>query len=125
MEEWKPVPGYEGHYEVSSEGRVRSLRRELYSDRWAGYRTISERIMKPTPGGTIGYLAVTLRLNRQPKTHTVHTLVAAAFLGPRPEGMDVMHADDDPQNNRLENLSYGTRSENNYQRWRGMKKNRF
>ena len=125
MEEWKPVPGYEGHYEVSSEGRVRSLRRELYSDRWAGYRTISERIMKPTPGGTIGYLAVTLRLNRQPKTHTVHTLVAAAFLGPRPEGMDVMHADDDPQNNRLENLSYGTRSENNYQRWRGLKKNRF
>lgn len=118
MEEWKPVPGYEGHYEVSSEGRVRSLRRELYSDRWAGYRTIGERIMKPTPGGTIGYLSVDLRLNRQRKTHTVHTLVAAAFLGPRPEGMDVMHADDDPQNNRLENLSYGTRSENNRQMWR-------
>lgn len=125
MEEWKPVPGYEGHYEVSSEGRVRSLRRELYSDRWAGYRTISERILKATPGGTIGYLSVSLRLNRQRKTHAVHTLVAAAFLGPRPEGMDVMHADDDPQNNRLANLSYGTRSENNYQRWRGMKKNRF
>lgn len=114
-EEWRPVPGYEGHYEVSSEGRVRSLRREVYSDRWKGYRTLSERIMKTSTAGTMGHLKVSLHKDRQRKQFGVHVLVALAFIGPRPEGMDVMHGDDDPTNNRLENLSYGSRSENNRQ----------
>lgn len=54
----------------------------------------------------------------KPRHHQIHRLVLRAFVGPCPEGMEVLHADDDPMNNNLGNLRYGTRSENQYDRVR-------
>ena len=103
-ERWLPVPGYEGRYDVSDLGRGRS---------WVspGRRT-QPRILKSSPTSA-GYLAVSLtRGDGRKTTRTIHSLVAAAFLGPRPAGQEVRHLDGNPLNNTLGNLAYGTRSEN-------------
>jgi hypothetical protein len=109
QEVWQPIPGFEG-YEASSLGRVRSFRR--HGGRGRGLVTVP-RIKKVHPGAA-GYLAVTLQKpdgNRCSK-YAVHSLVAAAFLGPRPDGMQVAHADGNKLNARLDNLRYATPLEN-------------
>lgn len=113
-ERWKPVVGYEGYYEVSSWGRVRSLDRE-YVDALGRNRRVVGRVLRPSTCSK-GYQKVTLSLSGDCRNHSVHVLVAAAFIGPRPVGFDVMHADDNPSNNHVSNLSYGTPAENNRQR---------
>lgn len=90
-EVWKPIPGEE-HYEVSNLGRVKSLRRNL--------------ILRPYAANT--YRKVRLSNRRE----YVHRLVAEAFLGGIPKGMEVNHIDFDKTNNRLENLEIVTRSQN-------------
>jgi hypothetical protein len=97
FETWAPIPGYEGRWEASTEGRIRSLPR----------RRTRGGVLKPRVNKR-GYLS--LVLGRE--THEVHRLVALAFLGPRPEGGEVRHVDGNPLNPRLSNLTYGTRSEN-------------
>lgn len=110
MEEWRPVPGHEGHYEVSSEGRVRSLDRRVAHPRHGAInvkgKPLAQRLDRH------GYKIVNLWRDGVMKARKVHQIVLEAFVGPRPEGIEVMHADDDRTNNRLENLSYGTRQEN-------------
>lgn len=99
LEYWKPVLGYEGSYEVSNTGRVRSFRRG--------------RLLDLRPGATsVRYFSVALGRNN---TRMIHDLVAAAFLGPRPPGAQVLHLDGTRVNNRVSNLRYGTRSENRKQ----------
>lgn len=100
-ERWLPVVGYEGFYEVSDWGRVRSLPR----------KKCRGTILKPQPLPS-GYLNVGLSVNNVVRSRTVHILVAAAFLGTRPPGMEVCHGDGNPANNRLGNLRYGTPAEN-------------
>ena len=111
MEEWRPVSGYEGLYEVSSLGRVRSLPRvwEQVSKHGTLHKhTSSGRTLKP--GLTRqGYPSVVLGRRR---TRLVHRLVAEAFLGPCPAGKEVRHLDGTRTNNTISNLAYGTRSEN-------------
>jgi hypothetical protein len=104
VEQWRPVPGYEGLYEVSDQGRVRSL----YE--WRG-RAPAGHLLK---GGIspYGYRLLTLAKGGDYWSVPVHHLVTLAFLGPRPEGAHVRHLDGNPLNNRLENLLYGTRSLN-------------
>lgn len=110
-EVWLPVVGYEGLYEVSDWGRVRSVDRTIVdsigrSRFWPG-KVLS---FKPHPGGRP---VVGLTRGGRSKTALVHTLVAAAFIGPRPKGSEVRHwPDPDPTNNRPSNLQYGTKSEN-------------
>lgn len=104
-ERWLPVPGWEELYEVSDLGRVRSL------TRWTPAGTRKGRMMKMNVDPS-GYFQLGFRRNGKNRTQKVHQLVAAAFLGPRPEGMEVRHLDGDPLNNRLDNLAYGTPSEN-------------
>jgi len=99
MELWKMVAGYEGLYEVSDRGRVRSVR---------GNRS---RVLKVSRGSN-GYLTVGLYRGGEQKTHAVHRLVAAAFIGPRPEGMQVNHVDAEKPNNAAVNLEYCTPSAN-------------
>lgn len=106
-EEWRPVVDYEGRYEVSSHGRVRSLDR-IITDRAGHSRRHTGRIMS-TPLNGMG--RPSLMLGGQ-NSQRVSNLVAAAFLGPRPPGQVVRHWDDDPTNNRVENLLYGTQSDN-------------
>lgn len=101
VEEWRPIESSPG-YEVSDLGRVRS-----YRDR-QGHPSAEPRIM--VLQATIhGYLWIKLGRQRQA---AVHRLVADAFLGPRPPGMECRHLDGDRSNAALGNLAYGTRSEN-------------
>ena len=93
IEEFRDVVGYEGLYQVSNLGRVKSL------------RFGKERIMKPT--SEIGkYLKINLRKDGKAKRRTVHQLVAEAFLGHVPCGhaIEVDHINEDKLNNRLDNL---------------------
>lgn len=112
-ERWRAIPGYEGLYEASSEGRIRSLDREVRTGIDAR-RVIKGRILSQVPGA-YGYLLVGLYLRGGGKrrTYAVHSLVVATFHGPRPsEDHECCHWDNDRTNNRASNLRWGTRSEN-------------
>ena len=111
-EEWRPVVGWESTHEVSSLGRVRRL------DRWvkhpSGKRVFSPgHVMSGSVKGHI-YRRVGLAVDRYERTVYVHQIVAAAFLGPRPRGLEVCHGNGNPLDNRVENLRYDTPSENSY-----------
>lgn len=107
-EQWLPVPGYAGRYEVSDQGRVRSLER-IEIDALGRRRPIAGRILIAVRL-TGGYAAVKLPPPRN--TVRIHTLVMEAFVGPRPPDMYVLHRNGDPMDPRLTNLRYGTPSEN-------------
>lgn len=110
-EQWRPIPGYEGHYEVSDHGRVRSIDRKV-SHAASGHITLKGRMLKPAKGKR-GYFHVNLTKERRGKTFTVHRLVALAFIGEPPfAGADCCHWDDDKENNHVSNLRWGTRSDN-------------
>ena len=109
---WLPVVGYEGHYEVSNRGRVRSLHRIVKHSRDKGEDRIKARMMAIPVNRGHGYRQVTLSHDSKKKTFLVHRLVAAAFIGPCPEGEEVLHGIAGSLNNSVENLRYGTRSEN-------------
>ena len=105
-EVWKDVAEYEGFYQVSNKGNVRSVeRRDSRGHRRGG------RILKPTYD-TDGYLRVTLCKNGKHKTKKVHRLVAEAFI-PNPESLPhVNHIDEIKDNNELSNLEYCTHKYN-------------
>jgi hypothetical protein len=111
---WAPVLGFEGLYDVSSDGRVKSLERTTL--RIDG-RTVSihERILKPAQRAA-GYLHVCLRKDGSYHTRTVHKLVLEAFVGKRPSGMECCHCNGDPSDNRLINLRWDTPKSNGYDR---------
>lgn len=96
-EEWKPVVGLEGHYEVSNLGRVRSARTKRG---------------KVTGRNDRGYTIVRLWRDGKPKAYSVHRMVARAFLGPCPDGHEVNHKDGKRNNAAVENLEYLTHSDN-------------
>lgn len=108
MEEiWKPIKGFEGHYEVSNYGRIRSL--DYYSVMRDGRRkTVKGRIMSQIPD-RYGYPCVNLYdENHKMKHLTVHRLVAIAFI-PNPNNLPVInHKDEDKTNNCVENLEWCT-----------------
>jgi len=101
--EWRPVIGYEGRYEVSDHGAVRSL---------SNYRSSSGGQLSPWTNNK-GYQYVTLRSpGGGKKSHAVHRLVLKAFVELRPSGKQVAHGDGDPANNRASNLRWATSKEN-------------
>lgn len=102
-EQWRDVPGYEGHYAVSDLGRVRSLKRR---------RGDGSPVYLRLGNDTHGYARVDLWRDSKATSKRVHVLVAAAFMGPCPKGQEVRHGDGDRMNPALVNLSYGTRSDN-------------
>lgn len=109
---WASVPGYEGFYEVSNFGDVRSLTRFVPYGRHKG-ATYAGRDIKQFVSGK--YLSVKLAKVGVTKTKYVHELVLLAFEGARPksiEGCQIRHLDGDPFNNCLSNLKYGTAKEN-------------
>lgn len=103
-EEWRPIPGYLG-YEASSEGRIRSFRRKK-----GGVPLVLAQQARPN----YDYLSVSVRYDNDKgkRRVNVHTLVAAAFNGPRPHGLEARHLNGNPRDNRSENLAYSTRSVN-------------
>ena len=97
MEIWKDVPGYEGAYQVSDKGRVKSFRR------------CKEGVLLSPGRMSGGHLSVALGRN---KSRCVHELVLSAFVSPRPLGYECLHKNGNHTDNRVENLRWGTRSEN-------------
>lgn len=93
---WKPIPGYESHYWVSDDGQVRG---------------VDGRLRRQNRSAA-GYWRVHLSRDGMQKTHNVHRLVAAAFLGPCPPDMVVCHGSGGSGDNRLANLRYASQREN-------------
>ena len=108
-EEWRDIPGYEGRYQASNLGRIRSVARRVNICHGAT-RLMRGRVLRPAGQKRDPHLRVTLKHGGYGVL--VHRLVAETFLGPCPEGQEVRHLDGDPLNNRVENLAYGTRREN-------------
>jgi hypothetical protein len=105
-ERWLPIPDYEGLYEASDWGRIRSMPR--YRD-W--HSSNHGRILRQDTQHAL-HQRVTLYKDGKRSRIFVHRLVMLAFVGPCPPGMETRHLDGNPLNNRLENLVYGTRQEN-------------
>ena len=107
---WKPVRNYEGLYEVSNMGRVRSLERTA----WIGkgcYRTVPERILKARKNRG-GYLQVNLYKEGKMKRCSVHQLVAQVFCENLEGYKEINHIDENKLNNRADNLEWCSRSYN-------------
>jgi len=110
-ERWLPAVGFEGKYEVSDLGQVRSLDYLVPGTTPMGawcLRRINGRVLKLTTGRR-GYQQV--RLGRSHMRY-VHILVAEAFIGPCPPGMECCHGPRGVTDNRAVNLSWGTRAKN-------------
>jgi hypothetical protein len=119
-ETWKPVVGFEGLYEVSDAGRVRSLDKAVQvrpSKRYPNVRDFVRKgkILKLATRPN-GYLFVGLYNGEKRDLISVHKLVMDAFIGPIPEGMERCHNDGNRKNNRLSNLRYDTSAGNHADR---------
>lgn len=101
IEKWKQVVGFEGLYEISNLGRVKSLPR---------FKT-SGGIMSPIIDG-IGYLGVNLCKNNRRYRRKIHRMILEAFIGPCPCGMEGCHNDDNKTHNNLFNLRWDTHRNN-------------
>lgn len=109
-DEWRPISGMDGLYDVSRDGRVRSRARMVRGSR-GGLRPIPERELRPRI--VRGYCHVTLQVAGCVKQASIHRLVAAAFLVPDENRCFVNHKDGDKRNNSAANLEWVTTAENN------------
>lgn len=108
-EEWKDILGYEGYYQISNIGRVKSLtRKKLANNR---YCNIQEKILKKNVNN-YGYILVRLYKNGKSQTLRVHRLVAQAFISNPKNKPQVNHIDGNKQNNSMKNLEWCTNKEN-------------
>jgi len=144
---WKDIAGYEGLYQISDFGRVKSFNLKFninkrlkvislnknnlsYAEiaRQTGisegfvsnmikdpdrYLNINGKILKPGKYDKYKHLCVHLWKNEKPQFFAIHVLVMEAFVGPRPEEMEICHNDGNPGNNRKDNLRYDTPKNNN------------
>jgi len=115
MEEvWKDIPGYEGRYQASTEGRIKVLGHyETHYNHRLGHEVTTfrkERILRPGRFNKYGHVSVVLGWKTPGKP--VHRIIALTFLGPCPKGLVVCHNNGNPTDNRLENLRYDTLAEN-------------
>ena len=115
MMDWRNIEGFPG-YEVSRCGKIRSLPRGVMLP-CGQVRSYSGKILSPSFAHG-GYPQVNLRRNGVAHPMRVHCAVAAAFIGPRPDGCEVRHLDGNPRNANAENLAYGTPSQNTEDRHR-------
>jgi hypothetical protein len=106
LERWLPIPSWEGVYQVSSTGRVRSLDRiDANGHRRKG------KILKQSVSSS-GYYQVRLSFGKRIEVSFPHQLVLQSFVSMRPDGMEACHEDDDKLNNHLGNLRWGTKLSN-------------
>ena len=121
LEEWRPIPGWEGAYEASSFGRVRSVDRTIVVRNPGGVlgpRRFRGRVLRAGRIKNGYYLVSFTGPGRKREYRYVHDLVLLAFVGPKPAGLEVCHNDGTRDNNRLENLRYDTRQANAQDRWK-------
>lgn len=110
MEIWKDIKGYEGVYQVSSLGRVKSLDRISYNPRY-GECKLKGQMLKACPNSN-GYLGCSLVINGITKHFRIHRLVAMAFLPVVSNKLEINHIDGNKANNKLSNIEWCNRSEN-------------
>lgn len=113
-EVWKDIEGYEGLYQVSNLGRVKSLKRFVNCKN--GKRTVNEKILIQHDN-THGYCAVILSKNCKTKNCTVHRLVAKAFIPNLENKEDINHINGVKTDNYVDNLEWVTRRENIIHSW--------
>ena len=101
---WKPIKNYEGLYEVSNLGRIKSLSRIIRANT-CGKRIIPERILSNSINGS-GYCIVVLCKNGKHKSLSVHRIVAETFIENPKKFNEVNHKDENKQNNNVENLEW-------------------
>lgn len=112
---WKDIKGYEGLYQISSFGNVKSLDRYIINKNGDKQYFPGKYL---TQGISDSYLKVTLSKNNKQRTFRVHILVARAFI-PNPENKpEVNHIDGNKKNNKVNNLEWNTRSENELHAYR-------
>jgi len=111
MEEWRDIENYEGYYQVSTLGRIKSLKRLDNRNHTQG-----GKILHPTLNG--GYYRVSLCKNGIVKPAIIHQVVATTFLGPCPVGQQIRHGSNGKADNSVVNLSYGTASDDCFDRRR-------
>jgi len=104
---WKDIPNYEGLYQVSNLGRIKSLKRKVRS-KGGSFKIVKERFLRSWMNR--GYSQVDLSKNNKTKAFSVHRIVMIAFIGE--SELDVNHKNGIKTDNRLENLEYCTKSEN-------------
>ena len=110
-EEWRPVSGYEGFYEVSNRGSVRSLDRTVICKDGRSYLK-KGRVLKPTASGKGPYYMVSLTKEGSELVKSVHRIVATAFI-PNPNSLPVInHKDENKLNNCADNLEWCTQQYN-------------
>lgn len=112
QEVWKDIAGYEGYYQVSNTGVVKSL------DRYVPHKTFGKKFVRghimATHINNAGYVTVNLSKGNRYTSHDIHRLVALTFMPiPCSDGLEVNHKDENKKNNRLENLEWTTKAENN------------
>lgn len=115
VEEWRDVVGFEGLYQVSSLGKVKSLSRSIYNGK--GFYLSKDKILKPNVLAK-GYLQVDLKRKRKRHALQVHRIVAMTFI-PNPNGYpQINHINGDKQDNRVDNLEWCNNSQNQIHAWR-------
>ena len=106
-EHWQDIPAYPKRYQASNLGHVQSLNRSVPQSRGRGLRKVKGQLLTPVTTSN-GYLVVFI----DKRAKRIHRLVLETFVGPCPPGKECRHLDSDRCNNRLDNLRWGTRSEN-------------
>lgn len=106
FEEWRPIPGYEGYYEASNVGRIKSIT-HLKKNKQVHHGQMRRYYIT-----NAGYLCVDLYGQQGHKKATVHSLIALTYLGNPPNSYEVNHRDGNKLNNNINNLEYVTRSQN-------------
>ena len=110
---WKDIPGYEGEYQASTMGRIKSLGRKVRGKSRNGtwfFRRVPERILRPGKYCKSGHMSVVLR--KGSCGSPVHQLIMRTFAGETPLGKEILHKNGNPKDNQVKNLQFGTRTEN-------------
>jgi hypothetical protein len=118
-ERWLPIPGFEGYYDASDQGRIKTYWQKVGKGTGNGRGLVNvlgkPKILKPAIS-IYGYWVVTLCKNHVRSNFRVNRLILLAFVGPCPPGMEACHEDGKPTNNFLTNLRWDTHSSNQHDR---------
>ena len=114
-EVWKAIPGYEGYYDGSNQGRIRSYWQRIYLGKYGSrvvLNNIPQKLLKYKVDRRSGYFVVGLHKDGKSKSFWVHKIILITFRGPCPPGMEGCHNDGVPLNIHIDNLRWDTHRNN-------------